>query len=276
MRTRILVAILLVVLLAGGLVLYQHRYTVAQMILSLTVPEAMDFEEVIVEQDQPINEEQSSVEVVVAPKTDQEEPPQNVELLTATIPDQINLAIPFLLQAPTSNWALPYQEACEEASVLMAAAFLGEDVNLSTPQTKAQEILDLVDFEMEYLGFYLDTNVADTISFANSRYPALVFASVANPTVDQIKAFVAQGSPVIVPAAGRELHNPFFSREGPLYHMVVIRGYTTSSFITNDPGVGCGAEYVYSYETIMEAMGDWNDGNPTQGEKVVIVVRKRL
>ena len=36
------------------------------------------------------------------------------------LPEEINLPVPFTPQAPHANWELPYQEACEEAAVLMS------------------------------------------------------------------------------------------------------------------------------------------------------------
>jgi len=36
---------------------------------------------------------------------------------------EINLPVPFTPQAPHANWAMPYKEACEEASALMAIRY---------------------------------------------------------------------------------------------------------------------------------------------------------
>ena len=157
----------------------------------------------------------------------------------------------------------------------MAAAFLGADVDLSSANAADAEILDIVDHQLSLLGIYLDTTAEETERFADARYPELDFEVVVNPTVDQMKGFVAAGQPVIVPAAGKQLGNPFFSGEGPLYHMLVVRGYTSTGFITNDPGTRRGEQFVYPYSTIMSAMGDWNGGDPANGAKVVITASKR-
>ena len=92
------------------------------------------------------------------------------------------------------------------------------------------------------------------------------------PTVADLKAYIDAGRPVIVPAAGRELGNPFFSGEGPIYHMLVVRGYTEDTFITNDPGTRHGKNYSYNIDTFMEAIGDWEGHNPASGAKRVIIV----
>ena len=37
------------------------------------------------------------------------------------IPKTLNLDLPFYTQAPHANWDYPWQEACEEASILLVA-----------------------------------------------------------------------------------------------------------------------------------------------------------
>ncbi|KKR45570.1 MAG: hypothetical protein UT82_C0026G0013, partial [Parcubacteria group bacterium GW2011_GWB1_40_14] len=92
-------------------------------------------------------------------------------------------------------------------------------------------------------------------------------------TVDTIKRELAAGNPIIVPAAGRELGNPYFTSPGPLYHMLVIRGYTSDDkFITNDPGTRRGEEYTYKFDILMNAIHDWNGGDVINGKKVIIVL----
>ncbi len=204
---------------------------------------------------------------------DEVEPDETAPVLSAIKPE-INLAVPFTSQAPESNWDLPYQELCEEASAYMVAEYY-----FGKPEGKIDAIeantalLEAIAFEEDYLGTYLDTTAEETASFIEAYY-GLEAEVLQNPTVEQIKAEVAAGRPVIVPAAGRELGNPNFTGEGPLYHMLVIKGYTADSFITNDPGTRNGENYVYNIATIMAAMGDWNDGSPATGAKVVIFVSK--
>ena len=97
---------------------------------------------------------------------------------------------------------------------------------------------------------------------------------IEDPTVDQIKAELVAGRPVIVPAAGRLLGNPYFTAPGPIYHMLVIRGYTQNDqFIVNDPGTSRGESFLYDFDTLLYALHDWNNGGEiTQGRKVVIVL----
>jgi hypothetical protein len=187
------------------------------------------------------------------------------------LPNEINLAVPFTPQAPHANWEMPYQEACEEASILMAAYYkLGKTID--SPEDADREILKLVEFQNDYFGYYEDTTAEETAELAREYYGFGDARIIHNPTVDDIKAELADGNPVIVPAAGRQLGNPNFRGEGPLYHMLVIRGYTEDKFITNDPGTRNGEEFVYDYDVLMNAMHDWNGGEVDTGQKVVIVL----
>lgn len=187
-----------------------------------------------------------------------------------TVPARFNLAVPFSSQAPTADWAMPYQEACEEVSALMVAKYYAGTAGgvLNATQTVA-DIQELVSWQNDFFGYYMDTTAAETVQILDLFF-GITGTVVTNPTVEMIQAEVAAGRPVIVPTSGRELPNPYFSGEGPLYHMLVIKGYTEGTFITNDPGTRNGADFVYRHADLMGAIGDWNGGDPANGAKVVI------
>lgn len=189
-----------------------------------------------------------------------------------SLPDSINLAVPFTSQAPHANWDLPYQEACEEASLLMVARYKKGEPIIS-PEDADQEIWKLIDFQNELFGDYKDTTAEQTAEIARKYYDFKNTEVVYDFTVEGIKRELAQGNPVIVPAAGRQLGNPYFRRPGPLYHMLVIRGYTKDKFITNDPGTKRGRKFVYKYNDLFNAVHDWNGGEVGDGRKVMIVVK---
>lgn len=198
------------------------------------------------------------------------ESPQEVE---TNIPLSFNLAVPFTSQAPEANWEMPYQEACEEASVLMVHAFYDNVAPGKIPtKTADEELLKMVEFENTIFGYYEDTSAEQTAIFISQFYGYGRVDVIENPTVDQIKTHISEGRPVILPAAGQQLGNPNFTSPGPLYHMLVIRGYTQDSFITNDPGTRNGEAYVYKITKLMSAMHDWNGGDVEHGRKVVIVI----
>ena len=149
--------------------------------------------------------------------------------------------------------------------------FQGEVSGLIDPNLADVAILEVVDFQKDFLGDYLDTTAAETAQIIDLFYGYAAFV-INDPTVESIKAEIAAGRPVIVPAAGRELGNPNFTGLGPLYHMLVIKGYTEDKFITNDPGTRNGANYVYDIDVVMNAIGDWNNGDPENGAKRAIFV----
>ena len=54
--------------------------------------------------------------------------------------------------------------------------------------------------------------------------------------------------------------------------MLVLTGYNSTEFVTNDVGTRNGEDFVYGKEVIMQAMHDWNGGDVDDGEKRAIVV----
>jgi len=189
---------------------------------------------------------------------------------------EVNLPVPFTTQAPHANWDMPYQEACEEAAALMAIRYVFGNEILS-PADADKGILDLVRANEVILGYPVDQTADQVRELIKEIDPAIQARLLADPSVFDLKKELSAGNVIIVPAAGRKLKNPFFQRPGPLYHMLVLRGFTEDGyFITNDPGTRRGEGYPYKFERIMEAMGDWNSGNPAEGEKVVVVVEPLL
>jgi len=188
------------------------------------------------------------------------------------LPAEVNLAIPFTSQAPNQNWDLPYQEFCEEASVLMAASFVrGETI--SGPDDADKKMLAIKDFEEKKFGYHKDTTAEETAVILKEYFSLSKVEVISNPTEETIKRALAQGKAVIVPAAGRELGNPHYKRPGPLFHMLVVKGYTRAGdFITNDPGTRSGADYVYRPSILLNAIHDWNNGDVYKGKKTAIIV----
>ena len=185
----------------------------------------------------------------------------------------VNLKIPFVSQAPHRNWSMPYQEACEEASAIMASLYYQGDTRAMVIGDAGDALLKkVIAWEEERFGYYKDTTVAETAVMLE-EYFKLRVRIVDDPTVEDIKQAVADGKPVIVPAYGKTLPNPYFKNGGPLYHMLVVKGYTETKFITNDPGTNTrGAEFTYEYDALMNAIHDWNGGDVPRGAKRIIIV----
>jgi len=205
---------------------------------------------------------------------------QNDAVVAPSLPNEYNLAVPFQPQAPKANWGLPYQEACEEASLIMADAFFnGRGL---TADSMDISINKLVDWQKKRFGYYEDTTAEEAAIIAK-EYFYLNAAVDYDVTVENIKGYIAQNKLVLAPAAGRVLPNPYFSGQGPLYHMLVIRGYTDKYFITNDPGTRRGEEFLYEYDDLINAIHNWSHDfkkypsdiiaeKILDGEKAMIVV----
>jgi hypothetical protein len=186
----------------------------------------------------------------------------------------VNLAVPFTSQAPKADWSMPYQEACEETSLLMVNAFLS-GAGAFTPDTADAQILELVEWEKTHFGYYEDTTAEEVAETARERFSYAKSRAVKIKSIADIKAVLNRGLPVIIPAAGRQLFNPNFSGAGPKYHMLVVKGYTKDGkIITNDPGTRRGADYVYEADVLWNAIHDWNGGDVDNGAKMMVVVEK--
>lgn len=171
---------------------------------------------------------------------------------------------------------MPYQEACEEASLILVHHYL-EQTTLS-PEEMDQEILALV-AEEEARGLPPDIPMPQLAALAEDVYgyeTDLLEGSAV--TEDAIVASLAAGLPVIVPLAGQRLGNPYYSGDGPPYHVFVIVGYDERQFITHDVGTRRGAYYAYARTTVMNALHDWTGSKETieEGPKRMLIVRKKM
>lgn len=185
----------------------------------------------------------------------------------------INLDVPFTPQAPFANWQQPYQDACEEAAVLMVERFW-QNRTVSAQQAD-ETFLKMVKFQEERYGFYKDSNAAETSRWAEQFYPHLTAQTRYGVTADDITAALARGAPVIVLVNGRRLGNPFYTPPGPDKHTLVIKGVRDESFITNDPGTRRGADFVYPQEKVLEAMIDYDGDTPGTRTKAMIILIPR-
>ena len=102
------------------------------------------------------------------------------------------------------------------------------------PKIMDAEILKLIEWENKTFGYYEDTTAAEIARILREYFGHKNVEVRYDFTIEDIKSEVASGHPVILPAAGRLLGNPNFRRPGPLYHALVIKGFTKNKIITND------------------------------------------
>ncbi|MEZ4210431.1 MAG: C39 family peptidase [Patescibacteria group bacterium] len=215
---------------------------------------------------------------VVSPTADLPTTPDLTDLGSFQVADYVNIPLAFTAQAPFGEWEDPrQQDACEEASIAIVKWWYEGKLQVSKDQAKA-EILALSALSEKTLGTFHDTSATDTAKLLTVWVPG-VEAEVMELTVERIEQALYQGKLIIVPTDGRLLGNPYFSGGGPERHMLVIKGYDREKqqFITHDVGTRQGADYVYSYQVLMNSLLDYGTGyhEPVVStKKVGIVVSK--
>lgn len=233
-------------------------------------------------------EQNYKIEVVDVPLTNNEIKSSTIEKIPGNQPrgqspapkptqkSALLLPVPFTPQAPTANWDQLHNEACEEASIIMAHAyFSGMKDSTLKPSFVEEEIAKLTEYEKNTFGYYLDINAEETAKVLREVY-GLNATVVRGYTEELIKKELGQNHLVLILANGKKLGNPNFRQPGPPYHMLVIRGYNSLGLITNDPGTRKGLNYAYTFQTLYNAGGDWshNLNAVDEGRKTVIIVSK--
>lgn len=190
-----------------------------------------------------------------------------------TIPQSLALDVPFTPQAPTANWDELHNEACEEASAIMANAYFN-GISSLPPAIVEKEIEKLTKWQQENFGYNLSINTQEVTEMINANYDLKTELVAMNEAT--IKKALAENKLVLLPINGQMLGNPNFKQPGPIYHMLVITGYDEENFITNEPGTRKGLNYKYSYETLEAATGNWEPGphEVDLKDKRIIIVSK--
>lgn len=211
----------------------------------------------------------------ISKPTDQAENPQLPAISALALPKSMPTRylipdFPFQSQAPLGNWDALHEEACEEASLILT--YYWKNNQALNAQKMEEEIQKLVSSEVSQ-GYPVDLTAKQLGQIADSYYKMAVTVSY-EVDAQTIKREIAAGHPVIVPAAGRMLGNPFFQRPGPIYHMVVIIGYDKDNFVVQDVGTKRGDNYIYNSTILLNAIHEWT-GNPdtiSSGPKSMVII----
>lgn len=190
------------------------------------------------------------------------------------IPRSVLLPVPFTPQAPFGEWKPPYDEACEESSLIMINHFL-RHAALSREQAD-EEIVALVDWETRQ-GYGIDIGAEQVATVARDYYglEAKVYTDE-EVTIENMQKLLAAGYPILLPVAGRELNNPYFIEPGPPYHMIVVIGYDDEVFFAHDPGTEQGGDFPYEINLLYNAIHDWTGSKSTvlRGGKAMTVLQR--
>ena len=207
-------------------------------------------------------------------------PPSSTPEVSAVESLSSKAVVPFISQAPLSQWDDIYQQdGCEEAAAIMAMAWVSGKTKLD--KTEARDlILEISNFEKEKYGEALDVHVEDVVSWIFKdwfKYDKVRLLE--NTTLEQMKKELAAGNIILAPTNGQALKNPNFKSPGPERHMVVITGYDAAkkTFITNDPGTRNGENYRYNENLLYKAIRVYPTGYHQEivgEEKTVIIVEK--
>lgn len=185
------------------------------------------------------------------------------------IPEKTLIPVPFISQAPKKIWDALHEDACEEASLLMVENFLQKET-AGTIEAQDKEIKSIVQYETKN-NYGLSVTLEELAKIAQD-YSGMKKPRVEKEaTIEKIKQELANGKPVIIPAAGKILPNPNFKNGGPNYHMLVVKGYDANGFITNDPGTRKGENFRYTFQALFNAIHDWNPKNIMLGQKAYLV-----
>jgi hypothetical protein len=216
---------------------------------------------------------QTSQKIVQVPEN-----PQPTTITEEGIPNRHLIETAFVPQAPEKKWDQPWQDACEEASILTVSYhYLNQSPDINQMVADYQSIFS---FETNN-GWGHDINNTQMATVSSQMFnlkPLLI----SNPDINTIKKYLSQNVPVIVTANGKSLYkeNKHFKSGGPWYHSLVILGYDDqkNQFTVHDVGTQFGAYYHYSYQLLMNSIHDLPSNNRKedidQGEKRILVLLK--
>lgn len=173
------------------------------------------------------------------------------------LPEKVKIAVPFTSQAPQGVWIEPWQNACEEASIVMINNFYQGD---SLTKEKAHdEILKIFDTKENQFGLSNDESMETVASIINNS--SLIWSAevIEDPGIEAMKTELSNQRPIIAPIYAPAIENPYYVGEGPDYHVVVLTGYDdeTQEFIFHDPGTQHGKNLRYDYNKFYQAIFDF-------------------
>jgi len=192
-----------------------------------------------------------------------------------SIPWAFKAEVPFTPQAPFGEWNDPWQDFCEEAVILMLTKYYKSPspTTIISKNEASGLMLYIMSQEEKLLGYHKNTGAEDIAQMLKSVFE-LEAKVIEGASIEKIKEEILRYRPVIIPAAGRRLGNPYFQKGRPFYHTIIVIGYDDSdrTFIVHEPGTRFGKEYKYAQQTLFDAMADWSHEEQKVIDRKVIVV----
>lgn len=196
-----------------------------------------------------------------------------VFIVAKKTPKSLILQVPFTAQAPTDKW--DRNEDCEEASITMANAYLnGQTQNEMSAADALNAINQLKNWENVNAGYNMNSGADATTHMAQGAF-GIIVKQIKDFTEQDLKSELAKNNVILLPVNARLLGNTYLDN-GPLYHMIVVRGYNEKEFIVNDPGTNSGNGNVYTFDTLKKASSDWDQAALAMdpNRKVALVLSK--
>jgi len=184
-------------------------------------------------------------------------------LFTNAATTTVNLSVPYTSEIPDGRWIKPWNNACEEAAIVMIEQFYAGNHDARLTRANAKKLMwPLFGIEEKLWKNSADTDAARTAKIIND-YTSMSAYIKSDPAIDDIIAELDAGRPVISFHYGYDLKNPNipWRRGGSSYHVMPITGYDPikMEFIVDDPGNHrSGLDYRYQYATITSSLHDFD------------------
>lgn len=189
---------------------------------------------------------------------------------------EVILSVPFSPQAPDAHWVEPWENACEETSIVMIHAYYtGQTLNKNTAKVN---ILSVLRNKNKNEGKSKDESPEKVVNMMNrtGQWSAHVEKSF---DVEKIKKEINEKRPVLVPFDATKVNNPNF-QSNIVYHMVVVIGYDDEKqiFLVHDPGTSRGEKFQYGYTELKEANTSFliRDTGEVLGNQVIFTSPEKI
>jgi hypothetical protein len=180
-------------------------------------------------------------------------------------PQHVSLHVAYVAQALDGDWVAPWDEACEEASLLMVEAYYDGQIAIPKKQARGR-MQDMFDWEDRAFQKNDDTDAEQTTHLV-SQHTSFHATVIRNPTLGDIKHELSSQRPVIAFVNMYQLYQE--PDLGDSFHVLVITGYDdqAQTFHVNDPARK--NQHTYPYAVLLNALHDYNpetkeaNGTPT-------------
>lgn len=173
----------------------------------------------------------------------------------------VKLKVPYTSEVPLGSWVKPWNNACEEASMIMAESYYFGNETMDK-KTAVKYMTPLFNIENKIFGGNADTDSVRTAKLLNDYLSVSAIIKI-NPTLEEIKDELRHDKPVVTFHYAKNLKNPNhrWRAGGSYYHVMLLVGFddNTSDFFVHDSGDDKTGEYYrYSYDAIMSTLHDFN------------------